>query len=213
MISCLLPAPRPVTSLGSEKLIWSSLRFRHLQQLLLPHSLCSSLRDEVLRLIARVKLSKYEIARRIFWHGVCGDNVDIGDADFSLQMTEDMLHAPDRVPDSDFSRQLRRFESMQRERRSSRGLARSIALYPPGRITHLVKTGQLGGCPHVVTGFVTCGASNAGSVYTPVRKENDDFNEIEISPTLWTDHFPNRVCHEMERIAKSFGIDTTLGSP
>ena len=159
-----------------------------------------------------MKLSKYEIARRIFWHGVCGD-VDPGDADFSLQMTEDMLHAPDRVPDSDFSRQLRRFESMQRERRSSRGLVRSISLYPPGRITHLVKTGQIEGCLHGVAGFVTCGASNAGSEYTPVRKENDDFNEIEISPTLWTDHFPNRVCYEMERIAKSFGIDTTLGSP
>jgi hypothetical protein len=102
---------------------------------------------------------------------------------------------------------------MQRERRSSRGLVRSISLYPPGRITHLVKTGQIEGCLHGVAGFVTCGASNAGSEYTPVRKENDDFNEIEISPTLWTDHFPNRVCYEMERIAKSFGIDTTLGSP
>lgn len=198
-ISCSLPLPTRIPT-SAQKLI------------LLPPPLYSSLRDEVLRLIARVKLSKYEIARRIFWHGVCGD-VDPGDADFSLQMTEDMLHAPDRVPDSDFSRQLRRFESMQRERRSSRGLVRSISLYPPGRITHLVKTGQIEGCLHGVAGFVTCGASNAGSEYTPVRKENDDFNEIEISPTLWTDHFPNRVCYEMERIAKSFGIDTTLGSP
>ena len=194
-ISCSLPLPTKIPT-SAQKL------------LLLPPSICSSLRDEVLRLIARVKLSKYEIARRIFWHGVCSNP---GDADFSLQMTEDMLHAPDRVPDSDFSRQLRRFEMMQRERRSSRGLSRSISLYPPGRITHLVKTGQVGGCLHGVAGFVTCGASNAGSEYTPVRKENDDFNEIEISPTLWTDHFPNRVCYEMERIAKSFGIDTTLG--
>ena len=158
-----------------------------------------------------MKLSKYEIAKRVFWHGTCVE-LDIGDADFSLQMTEDMLHDPDRVPDTDFSRQLRRFESMQRERRSSRGLARSISMYPPGRIIHLVKTGRDEGCLHSVTGCITCGSSNAGSVYTPYRKENDDFNEIEISPTLWTDHFPNRVCYEMERIAKSFGIDTTVGS-
>ena len=54
--------------------------------------------------------------------------------------------------------------------------------------------------------------SNAGSIYTPIQKENDDFNEIEISPTLCTDHFPDRVCAEIERVGESFGIDTTLGS-
>ena len=159
-----------------------------------------------------MKLSKYEIAKRIFWHGTCVES-NTGDADFSLQMTEDMLHDPDRVPDTLFSRRLRRFELMQRERRSSRGLARSISLYPPGRMIHLLKTGRDDGCLHSATGCITCGASNAGSVYTPVRRGNDDFEEIEITPTLWTDHFPNRVCHEMERIASSFGIDTSVGSP
>lgn len=171
-----------------------------------------SLRDEVLHLIARVKLSKYEIAQRIFWHGVCGE-VELGDLDFLIQQNEDMLYPPDGIPDSDFLRQLRRFEDMQRERRTGRGLARAISLYPPGRITHLVKTGQSKKCFHGFVGCITCGASNAGSYYTPIQKENDDFNEIEISPTLWTDHFPNRVCTEIERIAERFGIDTTLGSP
>eukprot|EP00581_Thalassiosira_minuscula_P017688 CAMPEP_0183719448 /NCGR_PEP_ID=MMETSP0737-20130205/12381_1 /TAXON_ID=385413 /ORGANISM="Thalassiosira miniscula, Strain CCMP1093" /LENGTH=920 /DNA_ID=CAMNT_0025949167 /DNA_START=269 /DNA_END=3028 /DNA_ORIENTATION=- len=142
------------------------------------------LRDEVLHLIARVKLSKYEIAQRIFWHGVCGD-VELGDLDFLIQQNEDMLYAPDNVPDSDFKRQLQRFEMIQQERRSSRGLARSISLYPPGRITHLVKTGQTKNCLHGLAGCITCGASNAGAEYTPIQKENDDFNEIEISPTLW----------------------------
>mmetsp|Transcript_12181 Transcript_12181/g.21891 ORF Transcript_12181/g.21891 Transcript_12181/m.21891 type:complete len:179 (+) Transcript_12181:3-539(+) len=170
------------------------------------------LRDEVLHLIARVRLSKYEIAQRIFWHGVCGD-VELGDLDFLIQQNEDMLHPPNDVPDSDFARELARFETMQRERRSSRGTARSVGLYPPGNITHLVKTGQSKDCLHGCVGCITCGASNVGSEYTPIQKENDDFNEIEISPTLWTDHFPNRVCVEMERIAESFGIDTTLGSP
>ena len=170
------------------------------------------LRDEVLRLIARVKLSKYDIVRRIFWHGLFGsgddnvDDADGGNANYSVQMTEDMLHPPDCVPESDFSRQLHRFELMQSERRSSRGLARSVSLYPPGRITHLIKISQIKGIRYQVNGCVTCGASNAGSEYTPVLKENDDFNEIEISPTMWTDHFPNRVCFELEKVAKSFGI-------
>jgi hypothetical protein len=173
----------------------------------------SSLRDEVLHLIARVKVSKYEIAQRIFWHGLCSGEVELGDLDFLIQQNEDMLYPPDSVPDSDFARQLQRFETMQQERRSNRGVARAIALYPPGKITHLVKTGQSKKCLHGFAGCITCGASNAGSEYTPIQKENDDFNEIEISPTIWTDHFPNRVCIEIERIAKRFGIDTTLGSP
>ena len=173
----------------------------------------SRLRDEVLHLIARVKVSKYEIAQRIFWHGLCSGEVELGDLDFLIQQNEDMLYPPDNVPDSDFARQLQRFETMQQERRSNRGVARAIALYPPGKITHLVKTGQSKKCLHGFAGCITCGASNAGSDYTPIQKENDDFNEIEISPTLWTDHFPNRVCIEMERIAKRYGIDTTLGSP
>ena len=172
----------------------------------------SSLRDEVLHLVSRVKLSKYDIAQRIFWHSVCGD-LELGDLDFIIQQNEDMLYAHDAVPESEFSRQLEDFQSMQRERRSSRGLARSTRMFLPGKITHLVKTGQSKKCMDGLVGCVTCGASNAGSMYTPIQKENNDFNEIVISPTFWTDHFPNRVCIEIERIAEQFGIDTTLGSP
>jgi len=47
----------------------------------------------------------------------------------------------------------------------------------------------------------------AGSI--PIL-ENDDFKEIEISPTLWTDHFPNRVCFELERVAARFGRDENI---
>ncbi|KAL3779019.1 hypothetical protein HJC23_011458 [Cyclotella cryptica] len=167
-----------------------------------------SLRDEVLNLIARVKLSKYDIAKSIFWHGLCGE-VELGDLDFLIQQNDDMLYPSDNVPDSAFLRQLRRFESMQQNRRSTRGVAREIKLYPPGKIVHLVKTGQNKHCVHSLTACLTCGASNAGSEYTPIRKENDDFNEVEISPTLWTDHFPNRVCIEIERVAARFGINAT----
>jgi len=165
-----------------------------------------SLRDEVLNLIARVMLSKYDIAKRIFWHGLCGE-VELGDLDFLIQQNDDMLYPIDCVPHSAFLQQLRRFESMQQSRRSTRGVSREIALYPPGKIVHLVKTGQSKHCVHSLTTCLTCGASNSGSEYTPIRKENDDFNEVEISPTLWTDHFPNRVCIEIERVAARFGID------
>ena len=89
--------------------------------------------------------------------------------------------------------------------------AREVDLFPPGNIIHLVKTDQSRNCMHSVSNCITCGASNSGAYYTPVRKENDDFNEIQISPTLWTDHFPNRVCVELERVAKRFGNDQVSG--
>lgn len=41
---------------------------------------------------------------------------------------------------------------------------------------------------------------------------NDDFNEIIVSPTMAFDHFPNRVCLEIEKVARSYGINVTLGS-
>ena len=177
-------------------------------------SLCNpkcSLRDEILNLIARVKLSKYELTKRIFWHGLCGE-VELGDLDYLIQQNEDLLHPFDSIPDSEFLQQLRRFESMQQNRRLTRGISREVELYPPGNIIHLVKTGQGTDCMHNISNCITCGASNSGAVYTPVRKENDDFNEIEITPTLWTDHFPNRVCIELERVANGFGSDAVYSA-
>ena len=64
----------------------------------------------------------------------------------------------------------------------------------------------------MVANCLTCGTTNAGSLYTPVWATNYDFNEIVVSPTMATDHFPNRICLELERVADSFGLDTTIGS-
>jgi len=48
--------------------------------------------------------------------------------------------------------------------------------------------------------------------YTLVWAKNNSFNEIVVSPTMATDHFPNRVCLEIENMALSFGLDTGLDS-
>ena len=149
-------------------------------------------------------MSKYEIAQRLFRNGgLCCGEVEPDDLDYLIQQNEDMLFPPDNIPESTFLRQLRQFEIMQQERRTRRGIARSITLYPPGKIIHLVKSS-------VPKSKTCCGVVPSEFYHTPIQKENDDFNEIEISPTLWTDHFPNRICNEMEQLAKQFGIDTRL---
>jgi sn1-specific diacylglycerol lipase len=120
-------------------------------------------------------------------------------------------HYPaESTPGSDFLQQLRRFEAMQQNRRSICGISREISLYPPGNIIHLVKTGQSRSCTHNLSNWITCGASSCVAEYTPIGEENDNFNKIEISPTLWTDHFPNRVCNALEKIAENFGTSMAL---
>eukprot|EP00978_Attheya_sp_CCMP212_P047800 scaffold432233_cov63-Attheya_sp.AAC.2 len=183
------------------------------------------LRNEVLELLARIKVPKIEVARNVIStthlfrrkrHGIGSleqsspmENMDV---DLLVESNERLLHRRDAVPpDSDFALQLEQFKAIQRERRIRRGQTRSVALYPPGLIVHLVKTGEDTSCHHQITKCITCWTSNVGSEYTPVWAENDDFNEIVVSPTMGTDHFPSRVCVEIENVANSFGLDTSLG--
>jgi hypothetical protein len=41
---------------------------------------------------------------------------------------------------------------------------------------------------------------------------NDDLNEVVISSTMATDHFPNRMCDELGRVAYEYNIDVEDGN-
>ena len=71
---------------------------------------------------------------------------------------------------------------------------------------HLVKTAE----PNA---SCTDALSSTYSDYTPIWAESHEFSEIVVSPTMGLDHFPNTVCLELEGVARSFGIDSSLGSP
>uniref|UniRef100_A0A7S4R4T3 sn-1-specific diacylglycerol lipase n=1 Tax=Ditylum brightwellii TaxID=49249 RepID=A0A7S4R4T3_9STRA len=186
------------------------------------------LRNEVLELIGRIKVPKIEVIQTLFketvghedGHGCgaslccCSGETHHGDAEYYAQMNDDMLHPRDSVPqDTAFARKLEQFKLIQSERKRRRGELREVKMYPPGRIVHLVKIGQRKSCLHGLGKCITCGMTNAGSEYTPIWAENDDFNEVVMSPTMWTDHFPNRVCLEIEKVAtEAFGLDISGGS-
>jgi sn1-specific diacylglycerol lipase len=170
------------------------------------------LRNEVLELIGRIKIPKFAVARK-FVRGTglltcrgCFDEDLEKDRDYLLKSIQDMLHDRNDVPDSEYQRQLREFNAFQEERRTSR-LFRSVKLFPPGRVVHLMKTGEKRSCCHSVMKCITCCMSNAGFEYTPVWIKNDDLNEIVVSATMGTDHFPNRICTELERLAKIFDLN------
>ena len=174
------------------------------------------LRNEVLEVIGRIKVPKVKIVEHaLHVSGVipCNNKVE-DDPDVLVETNARLLYPEGSVPaDTEFARQLERVKSAQSERRKIRSGIRDVPLYPPGRICHLVKTGQKRRCYHGLIKCLTCFTTNAGSEYTPIWVENDDLNEIVIAPTMGTDHFPDRVCLELEGVAaNNFGIDTSLGS-
>lgn len=161
------------------------------------------LRDEILELIARIRVPKIVIAESLF-----GDIIG-NDSNHSLDW---FLHPKHSIPDSPFKAQLDNLKYIQQRRKIEfRGPA--IKLYPPGRIVHMVKVHEKQSCVHGLIKCLTCGTTNLGSEYIPLWERNDAFDEIVISPTMGTDHFPNRVCVELEKIAtEMFGFDLTNDS-
>jgi len=171
------------------------------------------LRNEVLDMIGRLKVSKKDVMNSVVNNNFhCCRKQEVDELDVIEAEIDRMLYPKGQIPtDSAFFSQLLAFQEIVSERKELRGEFTKLDLYPPGRIIHLVKTGQRNGCSLKLAKCVSCGMSNAGSEYTPVWAENDDFNEVVVSQTMWTDHFPNRVCTELEKLASSFNIDTSMG--
>mmetsp|Transcript_30091 Transcript_30091/g.49730 ORF Transcript_30091/g.49730 Transcript_30091/m.49730 type:complete len:822 (-) Transcript_30091:44-2509(-) len=170
------------------------------------------LRDEVIDLVGRVKVPKAEVAKRTFPVSgfVCRDSGRNHDVDALADLVDGLLNEHGEIDlNSDYQIQLESFKSIQEERRSSRGLTRSILMYPPGRMVHFMKIGEKPSWKNGIVKCVTCCTTNIGSQYTPIWVKNDDFNEITVSPTMGTDHFPNRLNDTMQLLADECGLDTT----
>ena len=169
-----------------------------------------SMRDEVLELIGRIKVPKIEVARRFVHATLWGihlfNETELQDKAALMKSIEEILHKPDEIPDSEFQQQLTRFKVIQEERRQQRGATRSVQLFPPGRILHLAKTGEARSIVSGMAKCITCCTTNMGSRYVPVWINNDDLNEIVVSPTLGTDHFPNRIRSILEQTAEKFCV-------
>jgi hypothetical protein len=162
------------------------------------------LRDEILELIGRIKVPKSVVAQRFTENTfrACTEQ-ETKDMVEDIDLT-DILCDVNEVPDSEYQQQLRRFKEIQEERRQQRGTIRSIKLYPPGRILHLVKTGEKRSCTAGLAKILTCCTTNIGSMYIPVWIDNHDLNEIVVGPRMATDHFPNRMRAILEDVASDF---------
>lgn len=172
-----------------------------------------NLRDEVLDIVGRIKVPKYEVAQRLVppqrclrWLrcAVTGDSAtDFAAAQEEMvrQSLSEILHDRDSdppPPQYEYHQQVARFHQIQSERKSQRFEAR---LYPPGRILWIAKTGESKSCAADMAKCLTCCTSSFGSNYGPVWVDNDELNEIVVSPTMGTDHFPTRIRTILERVA------------
>ena len=169
------------------------------------------LRDKILDLIARVKVPKIEVVNRYMEGVAVADGSYLFadppvDSPLSISSMEEILYAPDEIPDSEYSRQLESFKAIQEERRRTRGAARSVKMFPPGKIIHLVKVTENPTCCHGIIKCLTCFTTNMGFVYTPMRINNDALDEIVVNPHMGTDHFPNRMSSVIRSVASSYGL-------
>eukprot|EP00934_Nitzschia_sp_Nitz4_P001566 Nitzschia sp. Nitz4//scaffold37_size175936//42775//45327//NITZ4_002035-RA/size175936-processed-gene-0.216-mRNA-1//-1//CDS//3329549755//1566//frame0 len=179
------------------------------------------LRNETLELIGRLKVPKYQVVesfwnarsrRSCFWGTTpTGDTAreDLSDLTEQIDGWLTDRHS-DQIPPTSYHRQLKEFHQVQEDRKQTRGNTRNLMLYPPGRMIHLLKTGEEGGMGHLAKKVATCCTSNSGFQYTPIYIANDDLDEIVVSPTMATDHFVDRMCDELESLAQSYD-DLAMG--
>jgi sn1-specific diacylglycerol lipase len=171
------------------------------------------LRDEVLQLIGKLKVPKHQVFESIF--ASCTNEQCFGRAsepkemdmeqnliDMNRKISEMLID--DEPEDTLYHRQLQEFLRIQQELKRSRGDSRTQFLYPPGRMIHLLKTGEDSGCSHAMKKCMTCCMSNSGFRYTPIYISNDDLNKIVVGPTMGTDHFVDRMYFELSNVASQF---------
>ena len=141
------------------------------------------------------------------------DNLNGPSYDEDLEeLTKILNETLDDVPrDTTYHRQLQDFLRVQQERKETRGETSRLNLYPPGRMIHLLKIGEEGGCSHLMNKCLTCCTSNSGFVYTPVYISNDDLDEIVVNATMGTDHFIDRMRDELHKLSENFATDNQGG--
>jgi len=144
-----------------------------------------NLRDDVLEMIARIKVSKRDAVLASRGRG--------------KETLDDLLYSKQSIPPSKFKDELTEFHAHCTERKEERTMI-NVQLVPPGNIVHMVKTGfNASRCP--------CGGSR-GSLYTAQWIEASDLSEITISAHLLDDHIPLNVLTELEQIAAEFGLSS-----
>lgn len=144
------------------------------------------LRDDVLEMIARIKVSKRDAV--------------IASRGRSKETLDEILYSTQSIPQSKFMDELTEFRERYAKRKDTRTMI-NVRLVPPGILVHLVRTG------FSTSSKYPCASQK--DLYTARWIEADDLREIIISARLLDDHNPLNVLTELETIATSeFGLSS-----
>lgn len=164
------------------------------------------LRDEVLDLIARIKVPKREVLKLRL------SNKTLEDLPEGLGV---LLHEEDNIPESDFTLALEKFKEQLRHQKEIDSSPR-ISMHIPGKVVHLLKTSERDRYREMLQGFfplsnvfnwLTCNQYLPREAFTPKWASIEDFNEIIVSKTLVSDHMVEYVRDALHGVAAQFGID------
>ncbi|OQR94662.1 hypothetical protein THRCLA_08127 [Thraustotheca clavata] len=143
------------------------------------------LRDEVLELIGRSKVSKAAIMRQAL----------------SWKNPNELLHAPnDDIETSSFTMQLSSYKSMLQQIQDHEPIHE---MWLPGKVVHLkrqVRSQKRGFCMCCRPGTGICCTERTNYNYTWSKPSN--FLKIYVSRTMLDDHFPDKVHDVLQDLAK-----------
>merc|ERR1719410_1550154 len=111
----------------------------------------------------------------MFYHTFADDPIELEEREeVLLSNNEKLLYSKSHISSSShtstFHEQYHKFKQIQQQRKKHRNLI-EVSLYPPGKIIHLIKTGETHSfCSYCNCLYkcCTCGTSNFGSIYTPI---------------------------------------------
>eukprot|EP00934_Nitzschia_sp_Nitz4_P008060 Nitzschia sp. Nitz4//scaffold54_size114964//70057//72567//NITZ4_003857-RA/size114964-augustus-gene-0.20-mRNA-1//-1//CDS//3329554369//8050//frame0 len=150
------------------------------------------LRDNVLRMIVRIQIPKYEVwkihARRT------------QDRSTLTEENNDILCSEDEIMDSPFKQRVERFLEYQTRLRARDDSPAMIPLYPPGRLIQLVLVSDGKISSNREASFEQ--PDTETKQYVPRWVHRSDIQEIVISSHLFLDHEPSSVKRTLQSTAK-----------
>lgn len=163
-----------------------------------------ALRDEILEMIARIKIPKYKVVRYRGQRDGKGMSLD--------EFLADSLHHKEDIEESKFVEQLREFREFQKTLKAKHHLS-YVSLFPPGKIIQLFASDSFAlKMMRSADEMASSSTEILENPYTARWAEKTDFREVVLSSHFLSDHKTANVKAELQAMAKRFGLKQPYSS-